>query len=377
VTTTRLRELSSHGASLGAAVPVRLGERTEKTSYLGRPAAEMKADHREWLDEQPTSTRCLFCDWTFDGTAAECRDAARVHREQKHPEATVVRGHRGRMRLAPKGQRTAAENAQAAADAAEARRVRAEREDAERLAKIERGRQRDALEAMDAGAPQRQASEGEDAGAGPEGTSSPPLSEPELEEEHVDHGNRHASPVAARWPKKAILEAIVAHAERTGFVPRSTEWDGPSTEEHPNAAHVTATFGNWGNAVEAAGYPRPLRGGRPIPASGRTGSGREPSGGEPQRPTPDGNGAALAQAEEPASRLEHEPAEPTAQLVVAAALRDPIRTAEIPYDAEILEDEAAFLRERADALDLLASGVRRLAEVSRRDRRDEEHELAA
>jgi len=345
--------------------------------FVPKTADELRADREERRDAAPMSTSCAFCDWTFEGTAGECRDEASAHRETAHPDA---QNRVGRRRGQSIGAWRRDETDDVTADRAEANRVRAEREDAERLAKIERGRQRDALEAMDAGAPQRRASEGEDAGAGPECSSSPPLSEPGVEEEHVHQGNRHGSPVADRWPREAILEAIVAHAERTGFVPRQNEWDGPSTEEHPNAAHVTATFGNWGNAVEAAGYPRPLRGGKPIPASARTGSGRE-TGGEPQRPTPDGNGAALVRAEEPASRPEHEPdpePEHGAIALVPPPLRDPIRTADIPYDAEILEDEARFLRQRAAALDQIAHGVRKLAEISRSPaRHDEDDELAA
>lgn len=46
------------------------------------------------------------------------------------------------------------------------------------------------------------------------------------------------------------------------------------------------------------------------------------------------------------------------------AVRDPIRTADIPYDADILESEATFLRNRAAALEQIAGGIRKLAELA-------------
>lgn len=49
---------------------------------------------------------------------------------------------------------------------------------------------------------------------------------------------------------------------------------------------------------------------------------------------------------------------------VVVAVRDPIRTADIPYDADILESEATFLRNRAAALEQIAGGIRKLAELA-------------
>lgn len=40
----------------------------------------------EARDAAITETQCMWCeDWTFSGTAAECREAARKHREKEHP----------------------------------------------------------------------------------------------------------------------------------------------------------------------------------------------------------------------------------------------------------------------------------------------------
>lgn len=97
--------------------------------------------HQAWADEQPTVQLCAFCPgFRFEGTAAECRLIFEQHLQSEHPEKVRL------ARLTPKQRK--AENAK------RANRDRAEREDADRLVKVERGRQRDALAAMDAGLPQ-------------------------------------------------------------------------------------------------------------------------------------------------------------------------------------------------------------------------------
>jgi len=110
----------------------------------------MRQAHQNWMDEQPITTRCAFCDWTHEGPAGEGRDAARAHREKKHPEACVLKPSR-RRRISKRQNRSAAEEAQIRVDTADARRSRQEREEAEMLAKIQRGRERDAaaLAALD------------------------------------------------------------------------------------------------------------------------------------------------------------------------------------------------------------------------------------
>lgn len=53
----------------------------------GVKVGEIDADHRVWLDSQPLVTRCAFCPWTFEGTVASGREAARAHRLAEHPKA--------------------------------------------------------------------------------------------------------------------------------------------------------------------------------------------------------------------------------------------------------------------------------------------------
>jgi hypothetical protein len=52
----------------------------------GKRADEMRADHQEFLDRQPTTTRCSFCPWKYEGPAAEGRLEAERHRRDAHPE---------------------------------------------------------------------------------------------------------------------------------------------------------------------------------------------------------------------------------------------------------------------------------------------------
>ena len=59
----------------------------DRTVNGARTSAAMLARFAEFLDAQPMLARCVLCPaWQFAGTAAECRDQARVHRETVHPE---------------------------------------------------------------------------------------------------------------------------------------------------------------------------------------------------------------------------------------------------------------------------------------------------
>lgn len=129
-------------ASVQEATPSAAPSRSEYTAAGVRTAESMKASHQSWADEQSTTTSCAFCDWTHEGTALEGRELAIVHRKEKHPEA-CIRKPRMRRRISKRALRTAGEEEQISVDAAEAKRIRAERDEAAILAKIERGRLRD------------------------------------------------------------------------------------------------------------------------------------------------------------------------------------------------------------------------------------------
>jgi hypothetical protein len=111
----------------------------------------MKAAEQSWADDQITTSSCAFCRWKFKGTAFEGRGAALAHRQEKHPEACIRKPRRSGTRITKRKLRSAGEEEQIKVDAAEANRVRAEREQGEMLAKIERGREREraALAALD------------------------------------------------------------------------------------------------------------------------------------------------------------------------------------------------------------------------------------
>ena len=107
--------------------------RHRKPNWVGKPAAQMRADADQHRDQQPITETCLFCDWTYTGNAADGRDAARTHRQQKHPLAVgrkTYRKPRGYRLGYPVDDEVIEEN----------RRARLAREEAERLATIERGR---------------------------------------------------------------------------------------------------------------------------------------------------------------------------------------------------------------------------------------------
>jgi hypothetical protein len=61
-------------------------------------------DEQSRMDALPLLTACAFCEWTFQGTVREGREAARAHRAVEHPEARRKRRparHLGSFRQAP------------------------------------------------------------------------------------------------------------------------------------------------------------------------------------------------------------------------------------------------------------------------------------
>lgn len=66
-----------------------------------RPEDELKRRHLDWAGEQRTTMMCALCEWTHEGTAADGREAARLHRREAHPEVE----RQPRARLTPEQQR--------------------------------------------------------------------------------------------------------------------------------------------------------------------------------------------------------------------------------------------------------------------------------
>lgn len=140
-----------------------------------------------------------------------------------------------------------------------------------------------------------------------------------------------AAPV---WTRETIIAAIqLWAAEHDGLPPKTTDWAASNDPRWPNTSTVVKHFKKWRAGIEAAGLDASYWATRAATA-------RKPAS------------VAVVPVVSPPSP------------VAPVALRDPIRTADIPYDAEVLADEARFLRERADALDQIAGGIRRLAELA-------------
>lgn len=104
---------------------------------MNESAADFRATLAANRDAQPLVTRCGHCDWTHEGTAGDGRTEAHKHRLEQHPELANVRPRRTRRNLGnPHEKLTNTEYAQA-------RQARTERETADMLAKVMRGRLRD------------------------------------------------------------------------------------------------------------------------------------------------------------------------------------------------------------------------------------------
>jgi hypothetical protein len=63
----------------------------------GKSQKEMRAEQQSAEDQQPITTLCAFCPWTFYGTALEGRELARKHRVKEHPHAKQSRRRRGSL----------------------------------------------------------------------------------------------------------------------------------------------------------------------------------------------------------------------------------------------------------------------------------------
>lgn len=90
--------------------------------------------------------------------------------------------------------------------------------------------------------------------------------------------------IAASWTRERIIDRIKAWAAQHGGPPASTDWHGPTTEDRPNFQLVARVFRGdgtlgrgWGNAIEAAGFPRPTKGSRSAAKTGPAAPPRESS----------------------------------------------------------------------------------------------------
>lgn len=95
-------------------------------------------------------------------------------------------------------------------------------------------------------------------------------------------GTTKRSGTPSAWTAEQIVAVIRAHAAEHGTPPTNNAWL-KATAEHPSGSTVYRIFGSWASAIEAAGFPRPTRGGshpkvqgqesEVAPNGGRTGHG--------------------------------------------------------------------------------------------------------
>lgn len=354
------RRKATRARALGDAVPLRLTPLVDDGPKVEpKTSAELRAESEARRDAQPMSTRCAVdgCGWTITATAGECRDEAAAHRQAAHPELVGRRTER-KQSVGKIGGKVDDDIIEAA------RRRRTEREQAEQLATIERGRARrgELLEEVDA---ER---------LGPDGATSSSstlddLAEVEPEPEAgttrrfdpavlvadapTAPGDRPSGSTAAsttyqegldverkrtyeRWSREKLIDRLREAARELGHTPTVNELRKLGLHALANRKmYGRHGFDSYHDIVRAADLELPA-------AHARTGA------------------ATRAAAKRASTPPQPQPAS-TPIPVEENALRDPLPTASIPYDADRLTDEAEFLRRRADALEQIAVGLRQLA----------------
>lgn len=85
-----------------------------RSYQTGKKAKQMDAEYRAWMDAKPCVASCLYCDWRFAGTVAECREQSAEHREshgikrRRRPRAPMTRFNPGLEEHREEGQAKAA-----------------------------------------------------------------------------------------------------------------------------------------------------------------------------------------------------------------------------------------------------------------------------
>lgn len=280
----------------------------------GKLFREIDAEAQAWADAQPILTLCGFCDWRYEGTAADGRAAAAVHRAEQHPDAVKTRRKKPVGVLAHK------------------RDDNSERRE-EAMVEVERRKKTThaVLDEDAVGEPPAASSSSAVAAVGhlTGSSSAPPLGELE----------RAATPLGPT--QQAVVDAINANCTTAAAI-ADRLGRGRKLVDNTLARLMQRGF-----------VVRVDRGVYALKDSERE-PGRQASAPADHGPTP----VAAAPTGKRPSRSDE------TALVRRPAPREPLRFAEIPYDADILESEVAFLRERARALEVIAGGIRRLAALS-------------
>lgn len=204
---------------------------------------EMNRRHEERIDALPIVVRCGMpgCEeWSHEGPASEAREKGREHRAAEHPE--LVQGKR-RMALKP-GQ-----------SSTQVRPVEEPSPLEEPLSAPEPD-EPGVTEEVDAVAVASSAAHVDGASTTLEDEVTPGLNE-------VLNASSTRGGSTKRWPRERCIAAIKEWAQENGRPPTSTEWMKKDPEKRrPTASTVANECGSWGDAIEDAGYPRPIAGGR-------------------------------------------------------------------------------------------------------------------
>lgn len=78
------------------------------TRDTGHTRKELRARLQERADQQPLTTICGLCDWTYTGTAIKGRELAKGHRRAHHPEIKPAPRRRGTLQRFRPGREDAA-----------------------------------------------------------------------------------------------------------------------------------------------------------------------------------------------------------------------------------------------------------------------------
>lgn len=223
--------------------------------------SEIERRQRAWADEQPTLTLCGFCGWRHEGSAVDGRVAYGEHRAAAHPES--LKGKRGSAKRRKD------------VEIEEARARLAEREDADRLAKIEQGRRRaeltseqrtraDALLTWSRSLPERGRPVLEEAvGVGDDPSASEIAATPLAASERFTASSstaKHTPKRSTAWTREEAIASVRARAAELGRPPSYKDCLGDG--RIPQWPTQKRLFGSFGAMVEAAGFPRPTRGTR-------------------------------------------------------------------------------------------------------------------
>jgi hypothetical protein len=192
---------------------------SEKSHSLDgtKTIGQINRELQDVYDGQPMTAGCAFCDWSFTGTAVAGREAAAFHRSTEHPEQVNGRSPRDLLNRMDAGESVAVAPIPAST---------CKREGCTEPPKATRGRY--AL-----------------------------LCEAHTEERQVV-GNGGRIPA---WSKDTIIAAIQRWATEHGAPPTANSWS-KKQDGCPACSTVLKHFGSWANAIEAAGFPRPVRGGQ-------------------------------------------------------------------------------------------------------------------